>query len=284
LKDDGGEGLSGCEPGGVVAGGFSPRTQSWRSLPKIDAVPEGLAAGGLAMTSTGVGWTGREAVFETRDVNRRNQLLLIDPESGRSRLVPVVPRADAVCAIGTTVLAVVTGRVDENGGVASPNPAATNEPLRTFELDAMQGRWRELAPTAKPDSADAFFEEVHCDDGQLAYLPVRQSSGYGPAGLWWNPDRNGWETIPSFGPAGFTENSAGIAGAHGVKMIEIPGAATYFLPPGAKQWDERGPLPEFMDTCGTVDGDLCIETTPAGDETMLGILDIAQYLAGTATP
>jgi hypothetical protein len=236
------------------------------------------------MTSHGVGWTGREAVFETGDINRKRQLLLIDPETGGSRLIPVVARADAVCAVGSVVLAVVTGRVDENGGVAAPNPAATTEPLRTFELDPDGGAWKELAPTTKPDSAGAFFEEVHCDAGQLAYLPVRQSYGYGPAGLWWSSESHGWEVLPPFGPAGFTENTAGIAAVNGTKMIEIPGAATYFLAPSSNQWEKRAPLAGAIDICGVVNEQICLEMSPSRGGTSLGLLDTAQYLAGATSP
>ncbi len=159
--NDGGEGLSSCQPGGIAAAAFRPSTGSWRNFGNVDSVPEGNSPGGQAFTSFAVGWNGTEAVFLTSDNQGQRLLLLLDPARNESRLVPGINRADAVCVVDNRVLAVVTGRIDENGSSMSPNPSAAAEPLRIFELDR-NDRWNEWPAVAKPRPDAAGFERVPC--------------------------------------------------------------------------------------------------------------------------
>ncbi len=275
-QDDDGEGLSGCKPGGVWMGAFTPGTGKWRTRGPLADVPTGRGPGGLAITSIGLGWTGSEAVFLTSD-NQNRQLLLFVSPTGETRMVATVERSDTTCMVDGRVFGVVTGRVEVGGGVAAPNPVAAAAPLRTYELDTKPLIWRELADTKKPNSADAFSERVYCNDGALAYLPVQPApTGFGSGGLWFDGATAQWSQVPDFGPLGFPDVTIGTVADD--RVLLVPGAMTRVLTPGASAWTEHPTPAGVREIVGHAD-DLLVALGPrsADGRYQLGFLDPARY-------
>ncbi len=280
LADDDGEGLSGCSPGGVMAAAFSPVTHSWRTLGTVQPIPSGHKPGDLALTSTGLGWTGTEAAFLTQDGDNNDSVLLFDPETNRWRLAEGLDRSDSTCVVNGQVLAIVTGRVDAAGGIAAPSPTGAAEPLRIYELGPTTLDWSELSSTEKPDSKDASFERVYCGDGLLVYLPIKPAPvGYGRGGLWFDPPTSQWQAIPSLGDLGYPSDPS-VAELNGEKVIMFRGGTTYFLPKGGTDWVQRPSPDDARGFLGTVGGLIVTLNTAPGDHSLpnLGFIDVPRYV------
>jgi hypothetical protein len=272
--------LSGCKPGGVHSVAYSPETGEWQQFADV-ASPKGFeATTGSAITSTGLGWTGSEAVFAVSNANGGQDLILLNPSTGRSRLTDYLSRADAVCVSGGRIVGVRTGEIDAQGGYSSPNPSAVAEPLRTYELRTGDMTWNEISSVSKPASNGAVFERVYCSQGELVYLPIMPApEGYGSGGMWWNPKLPGWDALPSFGPAGFP-GDARIARVNGNRVIWLLGGRMYVLPPSAGQWRNL-PAPSMPAVgLGSVSGLLLVKIgqQPGPAVTSVGLVDLTRYI------
>lgn len=277
------EGLVGCKPGGTQAAAYSPAKNSWRAFDTVEAPVTFDSGTGVAITSTGLGWTGSEAVFEIPNPDGGRMLVLIDPTSGKSRLVKYPDRADKVCVAGKQVLGVVTGEVvDDAGGSIAPNPEAVAQPLRTYKLQTDSLIWTQISSIGKPNSTGALFERVYCADGQMAYLPVMPSVGFGTGGMWWDATTGSWQELPSLEGAGFA-GEANIAQVNDTKVIWVSGSNLYVLNPGTKRWEVRGaPATRVVGTSSVGDLVMTIGTPAESGIPDLGFLDVARYVAATA--
>jgi hypothetical protein len=226
-----------CTPAGVEMAAYSPAKNTWRIIEGVEG-PKGAAlALGFPLSSSGLGWTGSEAVFAVSSQRSDQGMLLVDPVAGKSHWAPALENTDATCVTGDNVVAVRTGQISQGGGSSSPNPEAVAQPLRTFELDAAAARWNQVAETVKPASAGAMFEQVHCSGGRLTYLPVMPPpTGFAAGALRWNGSQKRWNALPSFGGIGFPGGVVAVE-ASGTLVIWILNHDTLFLlRPGATAW------------------------------------------------
>lgn len=271
-----------CKPGGLVAAAYSPEKETWRTLKAPNPYPHTGTAEGVPVTSAGLGWTGKDAVFRV-DAAGPDQLALLDPSAGTWRWEDQLADTDTHCVTGDAVVAVSTATVTPEGAQTSPSPEAAAKPIRTFQLDTDTARWTELPITDKPASQGSLFERVYCSSGQLVYLPIKQPPvGLDTGGLWYEPDRGQWSQIPSFGSAGFagTPIPAEVDGTRVLWLAD--GDELFVLPAGADEWARlKSPITGIV-TLGALDDLLLVDPTwdqrPPTPLT-IGLFDPTRYLA-----
>jgi hypothetical protein len=278
-----------CKSFSITAAAYSPEKNSWRALkapdsPRTTEVP---GYGASPLTAVGRGWTGREAVFKAGDEDSDHRFLLIDPEAGTSRWAPELPASDTDCVTGGKLVAVRTGTVTPEGMRTGGGPETQAQPLETFRLNTATARWHDAAAVPKPASTGAMFENATCQAGQLIYLPIKQPPvGLDTGGLWYEPNRDDWEILPSFRAAGYpgTPLPAELDGTRVLWMTS--GDSLLVLPPGATEWIRvPSPVPGLVGLLA-LDQLILVDSTweqGPSNRLTLGLFDPKRYVAALAT-
>jgi hypothetical protein len=277
-----------CRSFSITAAAYSPEKDSWRVLkaPTSPRNPQVAGSRSNPLIAVGSGWTGREAVFRTGYEDSDHQFLLIDPDDGSSRWAPGLESTDTDCVTGGKLVAVRTGTVTPEGGRTGGGPETQAQPLETFRLNTATARWEHASDTPKPASTGSMFENATCQAGQLVYLPIKQPPvGLDTGGLWYEPDRDDWEILPTFRAAGYagTPLPAELDGTRVLWMTS--GDSLLVLPPGQTEWIRVASPMRGLVGLLALDKFILVDSTwerRPSDRLTLGLFDPQSYVAAVA--